>query len=214
MGHLLSKTCKSRWVALLLTFTLLAGCMKAVRPSTTTPTVSPTLHAQISDPAGDALPDSRVPRSPDLVRGTATVVARSVTFTARFVPGTFAPSTQATIQLDTDQNPSTGIRNVNGLGVDYAVGVCRILWGNHAQVMKSKPPGSCTRSDPCYIVVGKVPVKFVDDGFDVTIPLSLLGSADGRLDFKVLATTYLPEGIATAVLDVMPDVALPPGRLQ
>jgi hypothetical protein len=103
---------------------------------------------------------------------------------------------------------------VNGLGVEYTVGVCASLFGDRGRILKAVPSGACTTVDPCYIAVGTVPVRFVGDGFDVTIPLSFLGNSDGRLNFKVLAVTQLPGARPTAVLDVMPDVGLPPGRVQ
>lgn len=54
--------------------------------------------------------------------GTVDVSAGTLTVAIQFVPGTLDRSTsRLTIELDTDQNPSTGIRTSNGLGVDYAI---------------------------------------------------------------------------------------------
>jgi hypothetical protein len=156
------------------------------------------LHAEVTDPPGDALRDARVPNSPDLVRGTMDVVAGNITLTVRVAPSTFNQlTTRFTVLLNTDQNLSTG---TGTLGVEYFVQMGGIL-GNRADVVKSD-------SD---VVVGSVPVAFVATGIDATLPLALIGNDDGRLDFKVFASAgpVWPE-----ILDRMPDEGLPAGRVQ
>jgi len=53
--------------------------------------------------------------------------------------------------------------------------------------------------------VGTVAVSVVADGCDVAVPRSLLGSDDGRFDFRVrvFAQPALP-----LVIDVLPDIGL------
>ena len=99
----------------LVAIALTLGCARKVR-------LGPPLFADVSDPVGDTTQDPLFATSPDLVHGTASVVDGKITFTIRFAPGTFDPSTtRINIQIDTDQNPSTGIRTGIGLGIDYAV---------------------------------------------------------------------------------------------
>ena len=54
-------------------------------------------------------------------------------------------------------------------------------------------------------VVGTVPVGFVTDGCDVTVPLSLLGNDDGRFNLRV---RVYAEPALPVVLDSMPDAGL------
>ena len=100
-------------------------------------------------------------------------------------------TTRFAIDLDTDQNASTG-----SAGVEYQVFVFP-AGGKGADVARTTSTG--------YTVMGTVPVSFVADGCDVAVPLSLLGSDDGRFDFRVrvYAQPALP-----LVLDVLPDLGL------
>jgi hypothetical protein len=179
-------------------------------------TASPTLHADVNDPVGDFHPVPDFPNPPDLARGTVDIVGGNMTFAIYFAPGTFDPaSTRVTIQLDTDQDQSTGMHTTYGLGIDYVVD----LWApsSRALILRAAPgaaePGSC---NPCYVEVGSVPLTLVADGMKATAALSLIGSADGRLSFRVLAYSMRPgitPTLPTAVSDFMPDVTLPPGRV-
>lgn len=195
-------------VAILLTPPGCGGGTTA--PSSTS---AATRHSEVSDPSGDALSDPSVPISPDLVHGTVDTSAGNITLTIQFAPRSFDPSTsRLTIDLDTDQNPSTGIRAVNGLGVEYALD----MWAPTSQVniLKAVPTGACTTTDPCYVQVGVAPLSIAADGMTATLPLSMLGSADGRLNFRVF--TYASRagaGGTTTTSDVMPDLSLAPGHV-
>jgi hypothetical protein len=150
------------------------------------------LHAEVRDSSVDALPDNRVLVAPDIVLAIVDVDADEVVFKLRHRPGSFDPATtRFAIDLDTDQNASTG-----SAGIEYNVFVFP-AGGKGADVARTTTTG--------YTVVGTVPVSFVADGCDVAIPLSLLGSDDGRFDFRVrvYAQPALP-----LVLDVLPDLGL------
>lgn len=156
------------------------------------PTVPRQIHAEIRDSSVDALPDYRVPVSPDIVWAIVDIGADAVVFRLRHRPGSFDPATtRFAIDLDTDQKASTGPE-----GIDYHVSVFS-AGGKGADVARTTPTADA--------VVGTVPVSFVADGCDVAIPLSLLGNDDGRFDFrvKVYAQPALP-----LVLDVLPDIGL------
>jgi hypothetical protein len=191
---------------------LLAAACGGGSATTPTPTA---LHAEVGDPGGDALADPSVTVSPDLVHATVDVSAGNIAFAIQFAPGTLDRSTsRLTIQLDTDQNPSTGIRTATGVGVEYAVD----MWApaNQASILKAVPTAGCTAAaaDPCYLQMGAAPLSVSADGMAVTIPLSLIGSADGRLSFRVLAYASKPGGVVPTVTDdLLPDMALAPGHV-
>jgi hypothetical protein len=171
-----------------------------------------TLHAEIGDPVGDALADPSARVSPDLTHATIDVSNGSMTVAVRFAPGALDPSTsRLTVQLDTDQNPSTGIRLANGLGVEYAIDMP--AFSSQANVLKAVPSAACTTIDPCYVPAGTVPLSVSTDGMTATVPLSLLGNGDGRFMFRVVAYVSLP-GVASAyTTDAMPDMTLPPAHI-
>jgi hypothetical protein len=117
------------------------------------------------------------------------------------------------IDLDTDRNPSTGIRVANGLGVDHVID----MWAPVSQVniLKAIPTATCTTTDPCYVQMGLAPLSIVADGMAVTVPLALLGNVDGRLNFRVFAyASRAGATAATTTSDVMPDLAVPPGQVR
>ena len=53
----------------------------------------------------------------------------------------------------------------------------------------------------------------VADGMNVTVPLTLLGNDDGRLNFRVQSLIQLTT-ISAIPFDDMPDVGLSPGIVQ
>src|SRR5579862_1729207 len=110
-----SRIMTGRLSVLAATILLTASCAS----STTTPTnASLTLHAEVTDPSGDAVAAAGVPTSPDLIHGTVDVGGGNLTVTIQCAPGTLSPNTLLTILLDTDQNPATGIAGT-GMGIDY-----------------------------------------------------------------------------------------------
>jgi hypothetical protein len=173
----------------------LAACSaRSPRPaeSEISPAVPRQIHAEIRDSSVDALPDYRVLVSPDLVFAIVDVGADEVVFRLRHRLDSYEPSiTRFTIDLDTDQNASTGLE-----GIEYSVFVFP-AGGKGADVTRTTTRGNT--------VVGTVPVRFVTDGCDVAIPRSLLGDDDGRFDFRV---RVYAEPAMPLVLDVLPDSGL------
>ena len=150
------------------------------------------IHAEVRDSSVDALPDIRVPVSPDLVLAVIDVGATEVAFRFRFRPGSFDPSTtRLTVDLDIDQNDASGAG-----GLEYQVFLVP-AGGRGADVVRITGAGDT--------VVGTVPVSHVDDGYDVSIPRRLLGNDDGRFGFRV--HVYAEPSLAT-VLDLLPDIGL------
>ena len=179
--------------------------------STSPSTTANTFHANVADPAGDAVGSAGVSKPPDLAKGTVDVTGGSVTFTIQFASGTFDRQTsRLSIELDTDQNPSTGIVGASGLGIDYLLD----LWGptNQAAIQQALP-ATCATAQLCYSTIGTAPLLFAADSMAVTVPLTLLGNASGRLNYRVFAY-YSPQATSpTIVADTMPDVALAPAHV-
>jgi hypothetical protein len=174
----------------------------SMSPSTTNP-----LHVDVTDPIGDARPLDGLARSPDFIRGAADAGNGTIGFAVRFATGTFDPATTLVIiELDVDRNPSTG-QSDSGLGADYLVSLGS---GFGTQALVARYAGSLANFTP----VGNASVTIVSDGMDVTVPLSLLGNNDGRLDFRMIAFAHLAGPPTSGGLDWMPDTNLPGARIQ
>ena len=178
----------------LIAILVLAAACSARPPRSAIPAAAPVAprqgHAEVRDSSVDALPDNRVLVSPDLVLAIVDVGPDEVVFRLRHRPGSFdAGTTRFAIDLDIDQNSSTGSE-----GIEYHVFVFP-AGGKGADVARTTATG--------YTVVGTVPVSFVDDGCDVAVPRSFLGSDDGRFDFRVRVYS---QPALPLVLDVLPDL--------
>ena len=170
--------------------------------STTPSSTANTFHAEVAEAAGDAVVSAAVPTPPDLIHGTLDVGAGNLRVTFQFAPGTLSPSTVVTILLDTDQNPATGF-NDTGYGIDDGFS----LYASAAAFIQKANPPSCASGGNCYTYVGTASVSLGTDTLATTIPLSMLGNADGRLTYRVFAGAPATQTITT---DVMPDITLPP----
>jgi hypothetical protein len=194
-------------------------CAVSCGGSTTTPSTSATppstsgtlLHAEISDPIGDALSDPRVPVAPDIVRITTDVAAGNVTFVVQFAPGTLdRQGTRVTLLLDTDQDGSTGIRQPDGVGADYDIDIAAAT--SLASITKADVV-ACAAHLGCFNPVGSATITFLADSMQVTVPLSLLGNDDGRMSFQ--ASSYVLVAPLTPIaFDYLPDNNLAPARVQ
>jgi hypothetical protein len=180
--------------------------------SATAPSATPVpLHGEVSDPVGDALTDPRVPVPPDLVHATVDVTAGSVTFIVQLAPGTLdRQATRVGVLLDTDQDSSTGIRQQDGIGADYAIDMA--AGTGQAGVTKADQAG-CAAHLSCFNAVGSAAITFVADGMQVTVPLSLLGSGNGRMNFQFNSYVLIAP-LTPVIFDWMPNIDAPPGRVQ
>ena len=153
------------------------------------------------DSSVDAVVDERVPTAPDMVSAVVDVGPDALVFSLRLRPGSFdAATTRFAIDLDTDQNGSTGASGVEYSVVVFPDGGKGADVARTTEERRSGVPGDTGTS---YSVVGTVPVRFVADGCDVTVPVAMVGNDDGRFDFRVrvLAQPALP-----VVFDSVPDV--------
>ena len=172
-------------------------------------------HAAVTDPAGDAVAVPNGGAAPDLVGGTADVVNGQITFAVRFAPGTLdRRTTRVTIEVDVDRNQSTGRQTSIGLGIDYAIDMWTAA-GTTNIMQATSSSGACGADNPCYASVGNAPLRIGSDEMRTTMPLSVLGSADGRVAFRVIAYTS-PQSAPgpTVTSDIMPDRNLPPAVVK
>ena len=169
---------------------MLAACGSRAPARSGVAPASVPVHAEVRDSSVDAVVDERVLTAPDMVSAVVDVGPDALIFKLRLRPGSFdAATTRFAIDLDTDQSGSTGAS-----GVEYHVFIFP-EGGKGADVART--------AGATYSVVGTVPVRFVADGCDVTVPLAMVGHEDGRFDFRVrvLAQPALP-----VVFDSVPDV--------
>ena len=188
---------------------LLIGVFVAVTacgsPPTTPSRTANTFHAEVTDAGSDAVVSAAVPTPPDLIHGTLDVGGGNLTVTVQFAPGTLSPSTVVTILLDTDQNPATGFV-ATGYGIDYGLS----LYASTEAFIQKANPSSCASGGNCYTYLATASISLGTDTMATTIPLSTLGNADGRLNYRVFAGA--PANL-TITTDVMPDMTLPPARV-
>ena len=151
----------------------------------------------VTDPDNDAFPSDNPAPFPDLVSASVTSDGTDLHLSVRFKPGTFDQAlTAAQFNLDTDQNPATGNPGTDGscvtdaeeLGVDFVLDMGADL-GMDARLLGS----SGCRIFTAPVMVPNA-VVFVADGMDAVVPLAMLGSDDGLLNFKV-ALFELIEGL-------------------
>lgn len=162
------------------------------------------------DPVGDAVAVAGAAPLPDLIAVSVTATSTDLRLSVRFAPGSFdADRTRAHFSFDTDQNPNTGHPGVaadgsmdaNVIGLEYAVDFA----GAFATLLQHIGP-----PDDFFVLAGTFPATATANGFDASIPLSALGGNDGRLNFKVTSTVRLTPTTFTGILDVLPNVGLPP----
>lgn len=169
----------------------LLGCGGGAGPTSPTPT--PTLpRASLTDPAGDA------GNAPDIVSATLEAANGVLTIQLRFAPGSFDRTNYNVIgaYLNTDRNAATG--DPGSEGAEY-------LWlmseENNSRLVRWVTGGYSED-------VVSIPVTSVANGLDFTIPLSSLGSSDGRVHFR-----FLGSGRSLDV-DWAPNLGTPAGSVQ
>jgi hypothetical protein len=181
-------------------------------PSSATVLPTTTFHADVTDATGDAVASAGVSNPPDLVRGVVDVSGGSVMFNVQFAAGTLdRQSTRLTIELDTDQNPATGITGAAGLGIDYVLD----MWArnNQTSVQRALPATCGTSGGACYADAGAASLTVGTDNMVATVPLAMLGNSTGRLNFRVVAYASPQPTTVTTTADVMPDTTLSPAHV-
>ena len=197
------------WLERFILVSLAVGTASCGSSPTASSSSSVTFHAEASDPVGDAVSAPGVPSAPDLVHGTVDVANSNATFAIQFAPGTMSlQTTRLTVELDTDQNPATGITGASGLGIDYVLD----LWAARTDsqtLIQHAMPATCSSGGVCYTDVGSAPLTLGTDTVSTTVPLAMIGNASGRMNVRVFAYAS-PQNATSAVADVMPDITLAP----
>ena len=143
------------------------------------------------------------------MHGAVDVNSGNIAFTIQFATGTLnVQSTRMTIELDTDQDSSTGNRVAGPLGVDYLLDV----YAGQAVISRATP-ATCSNGGPCYAQVGTSSLTVGTDTMMATVPLAMLGSASGRMNFRVGTYVFPPTTTPTPSTDWMPDINLPPAHV-
>ncbi len=170
----------------------------------------------VTDPDNDATASStsNPAPGPDVISATVTSDGVNLHLSVRYAPGTFDSTlTRTQFMLDTDEDPNTGHPGTNSgciddagiIGSEFLVNVGANL-GTDAQVYSYN--GTCNS----FSSVGTGTASYVTDGMDATVPLSLLGSDDGAMAFKVAISEQISGSTGfTGVLDYMPDLGLAAG---
>jgi len=177
-----------------------------------------TISAAVTDGVGDAIADPRVLVTPDLVSATAAAGSGNLALSVRFAPGTFdATAAHVVFNLDADQNPATGFP-----GVDAAHNDAALLGADYQVVLGSKSEGGTAKvlrwdaASGSFLLVATEPVSAGLTGYDVTVPLAVLGNDDGQMNFKVVVQSQILSLLQlgyTGVQDYLPDLGVAPGQL-
>ena len=115
-----------------------------------------------------------------------------ITFEVLFAAGWESATSFLTIDLDVDQDASTGVAN-GGLGVEYEFG-----------------PGGIVRFDGMNTtVVGMPTTSSTSNSMQLRAPLELLGNDDGQMNFRLRVSHALQPAF-----DFLPDANLPAARVD
>jgi hypothetical protein len=192
---------------------------RALTPSEIQVLYTPYMSGQVTDPAGDAYDAANVSPDPDLLSATGTVTGGNLVLNVQFAPNTFSTaSSGAQFMLDTDRNPQTGHPGVNAgcqddaslIGSEFIVDLSFFSNSGQGRLRQYNGP-------PCnsFTLIGYYDISTKDNGMEITLPLTLFGDTDGRINFKVASYAVLTEGGGTTgVLDYMTDNGLPVGMIR
>lgn len=183
----------------------IAACGSSATPTTPSPSTPPTLTATLTDSGGDALPDARVIRTPDLLSATVEVDGTNLRFRVTLAESSIESSTTfVLVNLDLDQNAATGIQGIQeqvDIGVIGSEAVLTLLDGlQRAQLLRCTGP-SCQ-------VLGSYPTSLVNGVVQGSIPLSSIAD-DGRMNVKISTFVAVNNTGGSGPTDVMPDVGQP-----
>jgi hypothetical protein len=153
----------------------------------------------ISDPLGDSSTWGEDYSTADLTGASVDILGDKVRFRVTLATP-FLDNSVVYIDLDSDQNPATGVTWWEAPGADY---MCRFknengLWSFDAFGLTSP-----------YNQLSPVNTTVFDNGLEASVPLSVfVNSSDGHMNFRALTALYL--GVIggydsyTGVLDIAP----------
>lgn len=180
---------------------------------TTVPCLGVNTSGAMADPAGDVPETSVSSPVPDLIDARAAIADCRLTMTLTFAPGTFSRMvTHWQIGLDTDENPASGFSGRNSAHDDAHLMGADYLITSSPDVDRGAVRQYVAGSG--FTTLGSVPLVIEGDRLSFVVPLSMLGSDDGRLVFEVSAAIRIGSTTSTPILDYLPDLhaALPRTR--
>ena len=164
------------------------------------------LTGALQDPSGD----SNVSGGADFATASAVVGGNLATLATTFYD--FDPATSRVIwTLDMDQDPNTGFSGIDSgnndserMGLEYQV----VIQGSDFDslvLIESFSNGSWTTTTT------SIEPTLLDGGYQVTVPLSLLGDDDGEFNFKAIVQEQQTSSSFSGIQDYISDVGLDPG---
>lgn len=149
----------------------------------------------------------------DLASASATVAEGKLTLRVNFA-GTRASTSYVTFTLDVDRNATTGFPGINAgnddsdlMGVEYLISMGQDVSAN-VGISWYNGTGFVT-------VPNSIPITFVGDAMEATIPLSmLLGNKDGKVNYKLTLQRQLSAIPSfTGIFDYLPEIGASPGTV-
>ncbi len=181
------------------------------------------LYGETTDPIGDVGAGD-----PDLASASIAVRNGYLELRVRLWSGTFDPVASGIVLfLDTDRNINTGfpglrtdsLTDTTMIGSEFIVSAPTTCGQTGALVFQHLGDQySDGLPNLSGLGIDTVPVSYHGDlnGFDVVIPLSLLGNIDGRLNYKVTSSKQLPIPgcLYSGLLDAVPNVGTAPATVR
>ncbi len=155
------------------------------------------LHADLlfADPSSDTFGSGPVQH--DITAIQTSLSGMNLIFQVTFAGAVAPPSANAAdsvvgfIDIDADQNPSTGVTShlvtnglgdpAPGLGVDFYLDIFSEIF--HPGLVEVVETAGAT-------VTGMAPITFAANRFLITVPLSFLGGDDGFVNYGVIVGTF------------------------
>ena len=164
--------------------------------------VEPPPASTYDEPAGDTFGSGDVRHDITEIRVRDGSVVFRVAFDGQILPNTSENMEKQRvvtgyIEIDADQNPETGLTPIYNefaegqvdLGIEYRIDLWTVEEGESGLVVTVAPTGEAQGTE--------VPISFEESAFEVSVPLSALGSDDGDFDFNlILGTTAEPTDVA------------------
>lgn len=179
--------------------------------SSTQTVVAQAIPGRVDDSPTDVTQSGSDP-APNLTSVSVTASNNVVTFHARFTAGSYSAHAVTVFSLDTDRNPNSGWQgnypdnsDPGFMGTDTVIATGGSCYGSNVSVYRYDSSLKLMRLARSYAVV-----TVVNNGFDIQIPATVLGSQD----FNFRAETWQERtscGYAGAS-DAAPDIGNMPGR--
>jgi len=163
--------------------------------------VTPSFQGAISEDAGDVLGGGT---AADLVSASLNSARGNLDVVVGFTSGGLTNAVDVAVSLDTDQDPQTGYRGIDGGNVRDA----GVIGADYLLQLGSGANGQARllRYTDSFSTVRSYPITVVGNEIHVSVPLSDLGNPQRPMNFVVTSDLALGGGAFTAIQDVMPSI--------